>query len=114
MLLEVTKAHAATYPDPIRFREGEAVEVGRMDEEFPGWFWCDVASGLEGWVHRSFLADTAAGMSRGVGDYSACELTVNGGERGNRIHRLDGWVWLVLEDGSEGWLPEDCVREVSA
>ena len=112
MFVEVIKAYQAQYPDPIFFAAGETIEVGDADTEFPEWLWCRGPSGKEGWVHRSFLADST-GLTTGTRDYSARELTVTGGERGASIESLDGWVRLRLESGEKGWLPESHVRPIA-
>ena len=105
----VIKAYTAQYPDPISFEEGATVQVEHDDPEHPGWYWCRVASGKAGWVHRSFL-DACRGTTTGLRAYSAKELTVAGGERGTAIRQLDGWVYIRLDGGSEGWLPQDNIQ----
>lgn len=108
MFVEITKAYTSKYPDPICFAAGAELNVGRCDPEFPGWFWCRSSNGTEGWVHRSFLA-AWAGMTTSLLAYTAMELTVTGGERGALLQSLDGWTYLRLDDGSEGWIPESHV-----
>jgi SH3-like domain-containing protein len=109
MLVAVTKAYTAQYPDPICFDAGETVQVERGDAEYPGWYWCRAASGREGWVHCSYLA-ACAGTTTSVRAYSARELTVAGGERGALLDLLDGWACIRLDTGDEGWIPESHVR----
>ena len=109
MLIEVIKAYASSYPDPIGFDAGASVNVEREDSEYPGWFWCRVPSGKEGWVHRSFLAETV-GATTSVVAYSARELTLTGGERGVVVRSLDGWTLVRLDSGEEGWLPASHVH----
>lgn len=94
------KAYKARYKDPISFERGVIVQVLRSDSEFPNWFWCRAPSGKEGWVHQSFLADTAA-TTKTTRPYSARELTVNGGELGTRIESLDGWTYIRLDPGEK-------------
>ena len=106
---KVIKPYTAQYPDPISFDDGAIVQVEHDDPEYPGWFWCRVASGKAGWVHRSFL-DACRGTTTGLRAYSAKELTVAGGERGTAIRQLDGWVYIRLDTGTEGWLPLDNMR----
>jgi len=109
MLVEVIKAYEAQYKDPISFERGVTVQVLREDSEFPNWFWCRAPSGKEGWVHRSFLAEAAA-TTKSTRPYSARELTVNGDESGTMIESLDGWIYVRLDSGVEGWLPQSHVR----
>ena len=113
MLVAITKAYTAQYPDPIRFDAGEMVQVERGDPEYPGWFWCRAGSGREGWVHRSFLSG-CAGTTTSVRAYSARELTVAEGERGVLLDLLDGWAFIRLDTGDEGWIPEGNVGLTSA
>jgi SH3-like domain-containing protein len=105
MFVEVTTAYTAQYPDPICFDAGVEVEVGRCDPESPGWFWCRAPSGKEGWVHHSFLA-ASAGTTTSLRAYTARELTVAVGERGTLIRSLDGWLYIRLDAGGEGWIPQ--------
>ena len=109
MLIKVIKPYTAQYPNPISFDAGATVHVERDDPEHPGWFWCRASSGKAGWVHRSFL-EACSGTTTGLLAYSARELTVVGGEHGTAIHQLDGWVYVRLDTGTEGWLPQANVR----
>jgi hypothetical protein len=109
MLIKVIKPYTAQYPDPISFEAGATVHVEHDDPEWPGWFWCRVASGKVGWVHRSFL-ETCSGATAALRAYSARELTVVGREQGVAIYQLDGWVYIRLDTGIEGWLPQDNVQ----
>lgn len=99
MPIIVIHAWTTHYPDPIRFDAGSVVEAGREDTEHPGWFWCRGPEDREGWVHCSFLAG-AAGITTGVRAYSAGELTVAGGERGELLESLDGWARIRLNTGA--------------
>ena len=108
MLVTITQAYTAQYPDPICFDAGETVQVERGDPEYPGWYWCRAASGKEGWVHHSFLA-ACEGTTTSVRAYSARELTVTEGARGALLDRLDGWVFIRLDTEDEGWIPENHV-----
>jgi SH3-like domain-containing protein len=105
MIVTVTKPYTSQYLDPISFDAGVTVRVERADTEFPGWFWCRAPSGKEGWVHHSFLA-ARAGTTTSVQAYSAKELTAAAGQQGTLIHLLDGWAYIRLDRGDEGWIPE--------
>ena len=109
MPVEVTKAYTSQYPEPICLEAGEVVQVEREDPEYPGWFWYRAPSGKEGWVHRSFLAASARATTS-VHAYSAKDLTAAGGERGTLIHSLDGWVYIRLDSGREGWIPQSHIH----
>jgi len=101
----VVKSYVAQYSDPIEFASGELIELEREDPEYPGWWWCRAPTGKEGWVHRSFL-ERSARKAKGLSAYSARELSVSRGERGQILQSLDGWVCFRLESGLQGWLPE--------
>jgi SH3-like domain-containing protein len=105
----VRERYAAQYTDPIAFRCGDVIHVGLPDPVFAEWFWCQGRDGKEGWVHRSFLSQTT-GQAIGISNYSARELTVSPGEAGQVIRALDGWVFLELQDGRAGWVPEKAVE----
>lgn len=109
--IRIAQPHTSSYPDPIEFPVGGAVQVEREDAEFPGWYWCRVESGKEGWVHRSYLAETTPGETVAVRDYSARELTVAGGETGDLVESLDGWILVRLESGEVGWVPEGTIEK---
>ena len=109
--IAVTQPYKAKYLAPIEFEAGDALQVLRADDEFPGWFWCSAQSGLKGWVHHSFL-EVSSGMTIAVAAYSARELTVRSGEQGQLHQRLDGWGWVSLHDGRSGWIPESCIAEI--
>ncbi|HVF71719.1 MAG TPA: SH3 domain-containing protein [Chthoniobacterales bacterium] len=113
MKIEVIKAYTAQYPDPISFEAGAVLQVERGDAEFPGWFWCRAPSGKEGWVHRSYLANTGAATTTSLRPYSALELTVTVSDRGVLLQSLDGWVYVRLDSRREGWIPETHVRPLS-
>ena len=109
MLVEIIKAYEAQDKDPISFERGVTVQVLREDSGFPNWFWCRAPSSKEGWVHRPFLAE-AATTTKSTRPYSARELTVDGHESGTTIESLDGWIYIRLDSGVEGWLPQTHVQ----
>ena len=105
----VTKPYAAQYPDPIEFEAGALLKVEREDTEYPGWLWCRAPSGKEGWVHNSFI-DRVGQNATGTATYSAKELSVTAGDDGYIIRWLDGWAFIRLESGVQGWIPQSHVR----
>ena len=111
MRVEITTAWTSHYPDPVQFDAGAEIQVERGDAEYPGWYWCRVPSGKEGWVHQSFLSATA-GTVTALETYTARELTVCQGVCGDLMRVLDGWAWIRLETGDEGWIPESHVRPI--
>lgn len=106
--VRAARPYQTVYHEPIEFCAGERVQVGREDPEYPGWHWCRVASGREGWVHRSFLGATQ-GETQAITAYSARELDVSAGDCGEVLESLAGWIYLRLDDGRVGWLPQSHV-----
>jgi hypothetical protein len=108
----IIRPYAAKYARPIEFGAGDKVLVHRPDTEYIGWHWCSNATGVEGWVHESYLSSTQ-GAATGVRQYSAAELTVTEGDQGIVLDRLDGWLYLELDDASKGWVPEANALRIS-
>ena len=104
MFVNIKKDYTAQYADAIEFAAGVKIRVERGDSEFPGWYWCRIESGKEGWVHQSFLAATA-GDTVSTRDYCGREITVVEGECAVVVSILDGWAWVKLDDGRAGWIP---------
>jgi hypothetical protein len=75
----VQRKYEAQYRDPIQVKAGESVEVGRADDDDPGWRWCRAVDCREGWVPVELLSrqEARAVMREG---YSATELTVFPGD----------------------------------
>ena len=105
----VRQAYAAQYADPIALRQGDIVQVQRIDPEFVEWLWCRGPDGKEGWVHRSFLSE-CSGHATAISDYSARELTTSEGERGRLLQVLDHWALVELEGSRVGWVPEGVLQ----
>jgi len=100
MKAKVTRAHTATYQDPIQGRAGDPVTIGKPDPDNPDWVWCKAGDGREGWVQVTFLGDGE--LSR---DYDATELTVGFGDELRLIEERSGWWWCETAGGLLGWVP---------
>jgi hypothetical protein len=105
----VVADHAATYSDPIILRRGDAVEIGKCDDEWPGWIWCTNVQGKSGWVPEAFLR-MEHGRAFAAGDYDARELNVQVGDRLTVLEEESGWLLCRSETGSVGWVPAKNVR----
>jgi hypothetical protein len=92
------------YHDPVRCARGEAVTVGKCDDEWPEFYWATDAHGRSGWVHRRYLEATA-GTTRAARDYSARELDARQGEIVQLLEEAGGWWWCENSAGAQGWLP---------
>ena len=98
--------HNRSYETPIVGTAGDAVKVGRRDDDAPGWIWCEhLVSGLAGWVPEAFLErgnEQVAVLRR---DYSAMELSVSVGQTLIIFETVAGWTWCVSTEGDAGWVP---------
>ena len=56
----VQRKYEAQYRDPIQVKAGESVEVGRADNDDPGWLWCRAMDCREGWVPVELLSGQEA------------------------------------------------------
>lgn len=110
-MVTIVKPYEPEYGDPIEFETGTTLEVGRESEMYPDWFWCRAPSGREGWVYKSFL-NRAGNVATGVASYSSRELSVAGGERGRIVHWIGDWACIRLDNGVEGWIPQECVESL--
>jgi SH3-like domain-containing protein len=103
----VRERSVTQYSHPIAFRAGDCVQVGRADPEYPEWHWCTAADGREGWVHYRFLSQRT-GAAVALADYSARELNVDPGARGHVQLACGAWLYVMIDDGRIGWIPEHC------
>jgi len=97
----VIKPWAAVYADPIRVEAWEPVEVGRADDDAPGWRWCTDPRGKEGWMPHAWV-DESGCARRG---YDARELTVAVDDLLTALEEHEGWRWCQARDGQTGWVP---------
>lgn len=101
----VLKSWTTIYADPLTVRAGEALAVGRRDDEWPGWVWCTNAAGQSGWAPEG--AFERRGADRGVAtrDYTARELSAAAGAEVAVHFQENGWCWAEDRAGRTGWLP---------
>lgn len=126
---KIVSSYTSAYPEPIRLHAGEMVSVAQKDTEWPGWVWCRSVDGREGWVPEKYLRKignelettsarpAAGGSSSGAyiaaRDYDATELTVNEGDLVALLYQESGWGWCRNENGRAGWVPLECLEEIS-
>ena len=103
--VRVKLEHRVEYPDPIEITSGGKVNVGREDDEFPGWKWCTGPDGREGWVPIELLSNPGP-EAIALHDYSARELAVQPGEE--VVVEVARHKWLLVRNahGQRGWIPE--------
>ncbi|HBX36373.1 MAG TPA: hypothetical protein DEG76_03335 [Pseudohongiella sp.] len=58
MKVKVIKSYESAYPNPISFEVGEAVRLGEMDDEYPGWIRVTTADGNIGWAPLKYLVSS--------------------------------------------------------
>ena len=109
--LRVIEKHIASFPYSMVVREGEEVEVGREDDEMPGWFWCTNAEGVSGWIPGDYVrieGDKGTILVK----YDTVEFTVDVGEILEHIKEAMGWAWCRDSEGRLGWVPLSKVEEI--
>jgi hypothetical protein len=103
-VIRVTAPWTASYDPALAVRAGERLAVGRRsDDEWPGWVWCENASGLGGWLPAEAVA-----ADRAVEAFDTREMTVAEGDEVEPGERRAGWTWCRLA-GREGWVPDRCL-----
>lgn len=108
-MIRAREAWRATHEPALRVEAGERLAVGRRDDEWPGWVWCENAAGLGGW-----LPEEVVGGGRALAAFDARELTVAAGEALEPGERCAGWTWCRGARGAEGWVPDRCLGEREA
>lgn len=106
MRARVTRDYRTQYPNPIGFAEGEVVQLGARDTEWPAFAWVTTADGNAGWAPGDWLEPLADGRARALRDYTARELDVGAGSAVTLLHALGGWWWCRRDDGHDGWVPD--------
>lgn len=100
----VVRGHTSCYPQPVRFRQGDEVDVGKGDDEYPGWVWVTVGSGDSGWAPEEYL-EIEGSRAKAGRDYDSTELNTIRGQRVSVVLELCGWALVDDESGSRGWVP---------
>lgn len=96
--------YISPFPEPLKIRKGDQVQLIEKESEWPGWIWCINKNGKEGWVPRSYLKlqDDHAILLQ---DYDATELSAKVGERFVIKEEESGWFWVSDKEGRKGWIP---------
>jgi hypothetical protein len=108
---QVIKEHKSNYPNPVEFKANDILEIGREDEEYPGWIRVKSPDGNEGWApmgHIEILNDSIQGIAKA--NYCARELDVKVGEKLQIENTLCGWHYATNSRSESGWVPQECVR----
>ena len=110
MTTSVIQSYAKTYPDPIRGKFGDKLEIGEPDPDNPDWIWCVGPELRWGWVHHSVIDRDLQCLTE---DYDARELDVEAGELVTVEKTLSSWAWCINDNGEAGWVPVSCLEEIS-
>jgi hypothetical protein len=94
MQITVINAHRPPFPQPISFRKGDKLDLGREDQDYPGWIWTTTAGGSSGWAPQALL-DIRGQQAVAREDYDSRELPTVAGERLHVRRRLAGWCWVT-------------------
>lgn len=105
--VRVAAPYVSAAPDPVRFREGEVVNVGRHDRVWTSYVWGADQAGHAGWVPDDYLEMTAPSEAVALRDYDATELTVARGEQLEVLDEVGGWLLCRTAAGLAGWVPSD-------
>ena len=107
---QITRDYSPQHADAIRAASGQVVQVGRDDDEYPGWLWCTATDGLSGWVPCELLrVDGASGEF--LANYDATELAVRRGEVVHVAEVRHGWMLVTNAEGACGWIPAACAAQ---
>ena len=108
----VERPHRSNYPEPVRFRRGDAVRLGDRDPDFPGWIRATDPAGRTGWAPEALLDRQGTREAIAIADYDATELNVSPGEKLTVRRELAGWYWVYNEQGDLGWVPVASTRPI--
>jgi hypothetical protein len=106
---EVKTNYTAAYPDPLKYKKGDIVELKAKESEWKGWIWCKNKEGQERWVPRSYL-EIQGEVAQFNQDYDATELSVSIGEKLVIEKEESGWFWVSNKEKKKGWVPKENVR----
>lgn len=109
MKLLVNKKHVSIYPNPIRFKKGAPLILGKKDSEYEGWIWVTTEGGAQGWAPVQYLRIESHKQAVAIHDYSAFELETREGEELKLHYELNGWAWVENKNGLCGWIPMNTV-----
>jgi uncharacterized protein YgiM (DUF1202 family) len=105
----VIAGYESPYTAPFFLKKGETVQIGRRDDEWPGWVWCTNAAGESRWTPESYVRGDGP-VGQVVRDYEATELAVKVGEVVTAVLEESGWLWCTNQSGQSGWIPKKVVE----
>ena len=105
--------YQSPYPDPIIFRKGEAVTIGKEftdDPDWKDWVWCEGQNDNQAWVPKQYL-EIEADQGIFITDYNALELSVVVGEVLKLYESVNGFGMVEKQNGARGWVPLKNLQE---
>ena len=105
MKLIVVEEHKSNYPNPISFKKGESLIIGKKDTEFEDWIWVTTKDENQGWAPMQYLQIEEGNKAVAKQDYTAKELDTCLGDELFLHYELNEWGWVEKSDGSCGWVP---------
>ena len=106
--LKVIESYTSKYPDPISFKKGDILKIGRKDIEYEGWVRVSTMNNNEGWAPEAYI-NLRAIPAVAIKNYSAQELTTNVGDILEHIRTVNEWAWVRNSNGGLGWVPSKTV-----
>jgi len=106
----VIKSHTSDFPNPLKLKKGDRLEVSDKKTNFVGWIWCSASDGNSGWIPENFTEKDENGCRMAV-DYDATEMTVSVGENLTVLSEESDWVWCLNSKNQKGWVPLENVRK---
>ncbi len=100
----MAKPHTSEFPNPICFKKGEELRVGKTDDKHPGWIWTITEDGNRGWAPIQMLTIDQR-RARATEDYTARELNTRHGEELHLLREMNLWCWVRNRAGETGWVP---------
>ncbi|WP_062269982.1 SH3 domain-containing protein [Endozoicomonas arenosclerae] len=103
--VKVIESYDACYPDPVTFNKGDELELGKLDDEYPGWIWVTSPSKKEGWAPLPLIRRLNQKLGTAIEDYTARELSVLVGDELKILRELNAWAWVKNSKKELGWVP---------
>lgn len=103
--------HVSEYPNPFYLKQGDKVEQGEIDGEFPNWIFITNDAGEQGWAPVQYI-EKVDGSSVGImlQDYDNVELNTAIGEKLSVLFELNSWYRVSRPTGEIGWVPVRSVQ----
>jgi Variant SH3 domain len=98
-------AHQIPDRPPLQLVDGERVDVGDRDSEWPEFVFVTASHGT-GWVPARHLSATSGTAVVQIA-YDTTELLTHAGDVLEVVAEdlTSGWLWCRAHDGREGWVP---------